>query len=151
MARTKPIREYKIAGPQYAYLLDKCISSDNYTGDFSTDKAKIYLVLANYKSWLKNNQKPKTWSTAHHIGDWLRGLPSCCTVAYWNDEIVKIGQSWGIPLRTDSVQEKFADQWWTICGQRLLEIADKLKISYFKIKPYDNKISIQEQMGAAGV
>lgn len=49
MARKKPIREYKIAGPQYAYLLDKCISGDNYSGDFSTDEAKIYLVLANYK------------------------------------------------------------------------------------------------------
>lgn len=151
MARTKPIREYKMAGKQYAYLLDKCISPDNYKGDFSSDKAKIYLVLANYKSWLKNNKKPKTWSTAHHIGDWLRGLPSCCTVAYWNDEIVKIGQSWGIPLRTDTAQENFADRWWTTCGQRLLEIADKLNMSYYKIRPYDYEIPVQEQMGAAGV
>lgn len=151
MARTKPLREYKETGMQYAYLLDKCISTDNYTGDFSSDKAKIYLVLANYKSWLSNNKKPRTWSTAHHIGDWLRGLPSCCTVAYWNDEIVKIGQSWGFPLRTDPAQERFADQWWNVCGQRLLEIADKLNMSYYKIRPYDYKVSIQEQMAAAGV
>jgi len=151
MARTKPIREYKEAGKQYAYLLDKCISTDNYTGDFSSDKAKIYLVLACYKSWLKNNKKPKTWNTAHHIGDWLRGLPSCCTVAYWNDEIVKVGQSWGFPLRTDPAQEMFTDQWWNICGQRLLEIADKLNMSYFKILPYVYEVPIQEQMAAAGV
>lgn len=151
MARTKPIREYKMAGAQYAYLLDECIDGDNYNGDFTDDRAKIYLVLGNYKSWLKNNKKPGTWSTARHIGDWLRGLPSCCKVAYWNNEMVRIGQSWGIPLLTDSAQEKFADQWWTICGQRLLEIADKLKVSYHKIRPYDYERTVQEQMAAAGI
>lgn len=151
MARTKPIREYKMSGAQYAYLLDKCIDGENYKGDFSSDKAKIYLVIANYKSWLKNNQKPGSWSTARHIGDWLRGLPSCCTVAYWNDEQVKLGQSWGIPLRTESAQEKFTDQWWTACGQRLLEIVDKLRMSYHKIRPYDYERTVQEQMAAAGV
>lgn len=140
-----------MTGAQYAYLLDECIDGDNYKGEFNTDKEKIYLVIANYKSWLRNNQKPKTWSTARHIGDWLRGLPSCCKVAYWNDEIVRIGQSWGFPLRTDSAQEKFADQWWTVCGQRLLEIADKLGLSYHKIKPYDNERTVQDQMAAAGI
>lgn len=151
MARKKPIREYKMAGKQYAYLLDQCINGENYNGDFTSDQAKIYLVLANYKHWLVNNDKPRTWSTAKHIGDWLRGLPSCCTVAFWHNEIVNIGQSWGIPLLTDSAQEKFADEWWTICGQRLLEIADKLNISYYKIRPYDYKRTIQDQMAAAGV
>lgn len=151
MVRMKPIREYKIAGKQYAYLLDKCISTDNYKGDFSSDEAKIYLVIGCYKSWLKNNKKPDTWSTAKHIGDWLRGLPSCCSLAYWPDEIVEIGKSWGIPLLTESAQEKFADQWWTVCGQRLLEITDKLKLSYYKIRPYDYERTVQEQMAAAGV
>lgn len=143
--------EYKIASAQYAYLLNKCIDSDNYKGEFNTDKEKIYLVLANYKSWLKNNQKPITWTTAQHIGDWLRGLPSCCRVAYCNNEIVSIGQSWGIPLQTDMEQENFADQWWTICGHGLLEIAYKLKILLYKIRPYDNERTIQEQMAEAGV
>lgn len=151
MARTKPLREYKKAGAQYAYLLDECVNGDNYKGEFNTDNEKIYLVLANYKSWLVNNKKPQGWSTAKHIGDWLRGLPSCCKVAYWDNEIVRIGKSWGIPLRTDSAQEKFADLWWTVCGQRLLEIADKLRISFYKIRPYDIERTVQEQMAAAGV
>lgn len=151
MARNKPIREYREAGKQYAYLLDQCIFFADYKGDFSDDKARIYLVLGNYKSWLNSNPKPKSWSIARHIGDWLRGLPSCCKVSFWNNEQVAIGQSWGFSLRSEAAQERFAENWWTICGQRLLEIADKLNVSYYRIRPYDYERTVQEQMAAAGV
>ncbi len=63
------------------------------------------------------------WAVARYgyqqaVQEWLQGLPSACTVAFYNSDIVRLGYDWGAitPRRTakatESAEWRWVESWW---------------------------------------
>ena len=74
------IRQDKRNGKEYAYILDECFYGDEHKGDFTTDEARLWLILSCFKNWDCEHERRKFPILSDRIGDWLRGLPSVCSV-----------------------------------------------------------------------
>ena len=57
---------------------------------------KIWLVLAEFLNYSRTKNLNKIRNLGEEIGEWLRGLPSCCTVDFVDYNIVQIGKKVGI-------------------------------------------------------
>lgn len=59
--------------------------------------------------------------------DYLMGLPSSCSVEYWNDEIIKMLKSWGVIKESmrEETQHKKVDKYWIRLSSELSKIVRK--------------------------
>lgn len=48
--------------------------------------------------------------------DYLQGLPSVCTVPFYNGEILELLAKHGITRKSESAQVKLIDDYWLNCG-----------------------------------
>lgn len=48
--------------------------------------------------------------------DYLQGLPSVCTVPFWNGEILELLAKAGITRKSEAAKEKLIDDYWLACG-----------------------------------
>ena len=48
--------------------------------------------------------------------DYLQGLPSVCTVPFWNDEILELLASQGISRKSEAAKDKLIEDYWLACG-----------------------------------
>mgnify|MGYP001790189003 CR=1 FL=1 len=60
---------------QYEYIINNCIETCNYIGEFKTEREKIWLVLAEFLNYSKTKNLNKIRNLGEEIGEWLRGLP----------------------------------------------------------------------------
>lgn len=119
----KDLRDYKVNGCQYAYILD-CIHSDEV--ELTTDKERIEYFFRmfgmegdmDYKRRMYPNEQDR-------IEQYLRGLPSCCSIAFANHDIMEIGRSWGYSLDTERKENEFCDRWFSVMALRLMQIRDR--------------------------
>lgn len=120
----KDLREYKVNGVQYAYVLD-CIQSDEV--ELTTDKERIEYFFhmfsvegdCEYKRKMYPNERDR-------IAQYLRGLPSCCRIAFANHNIKEVGKSWGYALNTEHKANEFCERWWSVIALRLMQIRDRM-------------------------
>lgn len=117
----KNVRENKRSGVQFGYILD-CIQSEEK--ELITDKEKVDYFFAcfeiehngpYYKRAIPNEQD--------RISDYLQGLPSCCSVDYYNEDIVNIGKSWGF-CQTARKEQEFIDKWFSVLAYRLIQLRE---------------------------
>ena len=47
---------------------------------------------------------------------YLQGLPSVCTVPFWNGEILELLAKAGITRKSEAAKEKLIDAYWLACG-----------------------------------
>jgi hypothetical protein len=119
----KDLRDYKANGCQYAYILD-CINSEDV--ELTTDKQRIEYFFrmfsvegdCEYKRRMYPNEQER-------IEQYLRGLPSCCGIAYENHVIIEIGRSWGYSLDTERKEDEFCERWFSVMAFRLMQIRDR--------------------------
>lgn len=124
-------------GAQLVYVLD-CIRNSTRAADegltFETDAdaLKFFFRCFNQEfNFLYN--KRRFPSLTERIGEYLQGLPSCCPVDYWHDEITKKGVIWGV---LDNVEgrkaEEFTENWFKVLGLRICQAAQKVGLNpYF--------------------
>lgn len=48
--------------------------------------------------------------------DYLQGLPSVCTVPFYNGEILELLEANGITRKTNSGKHSLIEQYWNACG-----------------------------------
>lgn len=48
--------------------------------------------------------------------DYLQGLPTVCTVPFYNGEILELLAEHGITRKSESAQAKLIDDYWLNCG-----------------------------------
>ena len=48
--------------------------------------------------------------------DYLQGLPSVCTVPFYNGEILELLAKHGIVRKSEAAQSKLIDDYWYACG-----------------------------------
>jgi hypothetical protein len=51
--------------------------------------------------------------------DYLQGLPSVCTVPFWNNEILELLAKNGISRKSDDAQTTLIENYWYACGNQL--------------------------------
>lgn len=48
--------------------------------------------------------------------DYLQGLPSVCTIPFYNGEILELLAKHGIVRKSEAAKEKLIDNYWLACG-----------------------------------
>lgn len=143
-------RQHWQNGKQYAYILDDCIDTEELKGEFPDDRTKLFTVLACFKDWDCEHERRKFPTLGDRIGNWLRGLPSVCSVDYDCSKIVKRAYQLGM-IENEKQEDNLLTRWYEILGQRIIELAHMFNLDYDKIPIYDYERTIQEQIPAAGV
>lgn len=60
--------------------------------------------------------------TACQVKDYLQGLPSVCTVPFWNDEILELLAAQGISRKSEAAKDKLIEDYWLACGYQLWKL-----------------------------
>lgn len=124
----KNLRDRKVNGNQFAYLLDEILTGEEYDG--LTDEAKIEYVLDEFESYNCMYVRRAQPSLPKRIGDWLQGLPSCVSLPFYCDEIAATLQDFGIQLNKrrdgdwDSRSWKIINDWFYYWGVRIVQAAE---------------------------
>ena len=124
-------------GDQLVYVLD-CIKNSTRATDegltFATDADALTFFFDCFEQEFNHQYNKRCFpSLSDRIGAYLRGLPSCCAVDYWNDEITKLGLSWGVLDSTEGRKsEKFVATFFEVCGLRICQAAQKVGLNPYK-------------------
>lgn len=116
----KDLRLDKRFGVQFSYLLD-CVDTE-IIGENATDKEKINFVFDTFNDEYGNAYNKRTYpSECERLANYLRCLPSCCSIAFADYDIIQIGKSWGY-CKTPKQEDNFVNNWWNCCAARLIQM-----------------------------
>lgn len=124
-------------GQQLVYVID-CIKNCSRAIDeeltFNTDFDALQFFFDCFdEEYNFEYNKRRFPNLAERIGEYLQGLPSCCNIDYWNDEILNLGISWGVLKEKEGRKaEDFISNFFRVCGCRLIQAGEKVgvKIPY---------------------
>lgn len=124
-------------GVQLVYVLD-CIKDSSRAFDenlsFSDDHEVMRFFFDCFNEEYNNQYNKRLFpSLQNRIAEYLKGLPSCCDIDYWNDEIIKHGVIWGVLSSVDDKRAgRFAENWFNVVALRILQVAQKVGINPYK-------------------
>lgn len=124
----KNIRDYKVNGKQFAYVLD-AINVTGYEGNEmkATDEERIKYFFSTYNNEYNKDYNKRLYpNSIERLTNYLQGLPSCINIAFTYYDITLIGKNWGY-CKNERETERFINSWFK-------EIAFKL----FQLKQYFN-------------
>ena len=113
-------RNYKRGGDMFAYILDS-VYSDVIDTESMTDKEKIgFLIDTFFEEKCKYDRRGMC--TFDLLREWLQGLPSAISVAFYYSDISATGKSMGYCKDARS-ESRFINNWWTILASNILRLA----------------------------
>lgn len=124
-------------GAQFVYVLD-CIRNSSSATDqgltFDTDAAALSFFFSSFNAEFNHRYNKRLYpSLPERIGEYLRGLPGCFAVDYWNDEILKLGLIWGVIDSTEGRKaEKFLNSFFSVLGYRICQAAQKVGLNPYQ-------------------
>ena len=124
-------------GIQLVYVLD-CIRNSSRATDegkeFANDSEVLKFFFDIFDEEFNGSYNKKYYPNLQdRISHYLQGLPSCFAVEYWNDEIIKLGVSWGVLNVTEGRKaDDFCLNWFNVLAFRILQAAQKVGINTFK-------------------
>ena len=128
------IRDRKTNGKQFAYILDDVLTGEQFDG--LNDAEKINAFLNQFRDEFNYEYNRRRYpNPARRIGEYLQGLPTGVNIDYWYDAIIERLQSFGIRIsylhngEYDARTWKMLNNWFTVCGQRILQAADILGVN----------------------
>lgn len=113
-------RNYKRGGAMFAYILDS-VYSDVIDTESITDKEKIEFLLDTFFEE-KCKYDRSGMCTFDLLREWLQGLPSAISVAFYYSDIAATGKSMGYCKDARS-ESRFINNWWTILASNILRLA----------------------------
>jgi len=128
------IRDRKINGVQYAYILDVVLTGEQFEGLSDAEKINTFLnqFREEYNCEYNRRRYP---NPAVRIGEYLQGLPTGVNIDYWNDAIIERLQSFGVRIsylrngEYDARTWGMIKNWFAVCGQRILQAANILGVN----------------------
>lgn len=124
-------------GVQLVYVLD-CIRNSSRATDggitFATDADALTFFFATFCEEFNNRYNKRLFPClTDRIGAYLRGLPSCFAVDFWDDEIIKKGITWGVLDSSEGRKaENFASRWFDVLGLRICQAAQKVGLNPYQ-------------------
>ena len=106
------------------YLMSVVDGSD-YDVVTETEQQKKEFIKETF--WSEYGDNVKRVGLQKACEDYLKGLPSSCSVEYWNGEIINMLKSWGVIKETmrEETQYKKVDEYWIRLSSELSEIVRK--------------------------
>lgn len=121
----KDLRQDKRYGVQFGYLLDR-IHSNDFDVEALDDKGKVNYVFETFEREFGTAYNKRMWpNDKGRLEQYLRGLPSCCAIAFSDYEILQIGESWGY-CKNKRQEASFINGWFAQCAGRLIRMRDLL-------------------------
>ena len=118
-------RNYKRGGKMFAYILDS-VYSDVIDTESMTDKEKIgFLIDTFFEEKCKYDRSGMR--TIDLLREWLQGLPSAISVAFYYSDIAATGKSMGYCKDARS-EARFINNWWGMLAYYILRLARIYKI-----------------------
>lgn len=124
-------------GVQLVYVID-CIKDSSRATDegleFKTDAEALQFFLDNFNEEFNYQYNKRLFpNLAERIGEYLKGLPSCCNIDYTDYDILLLGVKWGVLSSTDDKKAgKFIENFFSVCGLRILQAAQKVGLNPYK-------------------
>ena len=124
-------------GVQLVYVLD-CIRNSSRAADegktFETDADALTFFFDCFNEEFNHQYNKRCFpSLSDRIGEYLRGLPSCIAVDYWDDEILKLGLSWGVLDSTEGRKaDSFLYNFFSVLGFRICQAAKKVGLNPYQ-------------------
>lgn len=110
----------------FAYILDS-VYSDVIDTESMTDKEKIgFLIDTFFEEKCKCDRSGMC--TFDLLREWLQGLPSAISVAFYYSDIAATGKSMGYCKDARS-EARFINNWWGMLAYYILRLARIYKIS----------------------
>lgn len=120
----KDLRLNKRYGVQFGYLLDS-VDTD-VIGENATDKEKINFVFETSESEYGYPYNKRIYpSECERLANYLRGLPSCISIAFADYDIIQTGKSCGY-CKTPKQEANFVNNWWDVVAYRLIQMRELL-------------------------
>lgn len=118
---------------QYDYILGHISSEDEV---LSTPEEKLSYFVKKFHIEYDNEERRKLWPNCQErIAQYLRTLPSACSIAYGTWHIGNLGEEWGI-VKTEKQKTRFVNNWWNIIAFRIMQMCQHYGIE-FPTKAYD--------------
>lgn len=124
-------------GVQLVYVID-CIKESSRATDedkeFNTDAEALQFFLDNFNEEFNFQYNKRMFpNLPERLGEYLKGLPSCCNIDYADYNILLLGVKWGVLSSTeDKKAYKFLENFFTMCGVRILQAAQKVGLNPYK-------------------
>lgn len=101
----RKIKTSKIDELICAYILGK-MCGDGYGVDVDamTDKEKFQFIVDTFRA--EYGFMVERIGALPAFAEWLSGLPSVLTIAFYNSDILSLAEEWGADLSTEGKQEK---------------------------------------------
>lgn len=113
-------RNYKRGGAMFAYILDS-VYSDVIDTESMTDKEKIGFLIDTF--FEEKCKYDRSRMCVHDLlREWLQGLPSAISVAFYYSDIAATGKSMGYCKDARS-EARFINNWWTILASNIIRLA----------------------------
>ncbi len=112
---------------QYDYILG-CMRSDDEV--LTTPQEKLRHFVRKFHREYDNEARRKTWpNLQERISEYLKGLPSSCSIAYGTWHIGNIGEEWGI-VKTEKQKERFVNNWWSFIAYRIIQLCEHYGVEF---------------------
>ena len=109
------------------YLID-CIDATGHDQQPETTKEKISFLHKCFQNEAGYNITRIGYQKA--VAEWLSGLPSSCTIAFYNSDILNLAVKWGsIPKNaTEKQQDKILENYWNFMAAKLCQLFSGYRI-----------------------
>ena len=84
----------------------------DYLAECNQTVEEVYEV--EFRKW--NGCTPKACK------DYLQGLPSVCTVPFYNGEILELLAAQGISRKSEAAKDKLVEDYWLACGYQFWKL-----------------------------
>lgn len=92
-------------------IVNAAICQD-YLAECNQTLKEVYEV--EFRKW--NGSTPKACK------DYLQGLPSVCTVPFYNGEILELLAAQGISRKSEAAKDKLIEDYWLACGYQFWKL-----------------------------
>jgi hypothetical protein len=124
-------------GVQFVYVID-CIKESSRAADegleFKTDAEALKFFFDTFNEEFNFQYNKRMFpNLSERIGEYLQGLPSCCNIDYTDHNILLLGVRWGVLSSCDDPKAgKFLENFFPVCGLRILQAAQKVGLNPYK-------------------
>lgn len=122
----KNIRDYKVNGNQFSYVLDSINVTDFEGNEIEnvSDKDRVKYFFECFENEYNSPYFKRIYpNMQQRISQYIQGLPSCINIAFENYKIVEIGKNWGY-CKTERKENEFIENWFKIIAFRLIQLKD---------------------------
>ena len=124
-------------GVQLVYVLD-CIKNSSRAADedkvFTSDFEVLKFFFDNFNEEFNYQYNKRYYpNLQQRIEQYLKGVPSCCSIDFANYDILQLGIKWGVLSSTDDKKaSKFVANFFSVLALRIIQAAQKVGLNPYQ-------------------